>query len=404
MSDLLQGVRVIESAMLLNGDTVGMHLADLGADVIKMEGPRGDYIRHFLGQLGPGHSPAHAQVNHGKRSIVLDVRNETDRDIFWRLLDTADVFVDGNAADACDKLGIGYAAQSARKPDIVYCQFSGYGSTGPYSQIPTHGQMMAALAGAFPSRMGEDGLMHLAEHSGPMRGMDSGGEATAAGAVHAALHIAAALVQRQRNGRGAFIDVAGPDAVIAQGWIAAVYALNEHRIADRSTMPSASPDGQMHGALYQHYETRDGKSILFCCIEPKFWRNFCRATGRPDLLEQGTGADGSLVEWGEGGTELRREIQAVLHTRTSAEWTDLAAEYDFALGPSPRSIVEAAEDPHLQSRGILHRQDHPVSGEFTYVGAAGRVAGQPFTVRRPAPDLGQHTAEILAELGIESTT
>ena len=203
MSDLLAGVRVIESAMLFNGDTVGAHLGDLGADVIKVEGPPvGDYLRHFLGQVAPGYSPAHIQINRNKRSIGLDLRSDAGREVFWRLLATADVFVDGNAADACEKLGIGYEAQRAHKPDIVYCQYSGYGATGPYSAIPTHGQMMDALAGAMPMAMGDDGFMHPAPHAGPLSGMNTGGEGTAAGAIHAAFHVAAALVQRSRTGAG----------------------------------------------------------------------------------------------------------------------------------------------------------------------------------------------------------
>ena len=112
MSDLLAGIRVIESAALYNGDSLGMLLGDMGADVIKVESPfRGDYLRDFLGQITPHHSPAHLQVNKNKRSVTLDLRKDAGREVFWRLLDTADVFVDGNAADACEKLGIGYEAQ-----------------------------------------------------------------------------------------------------------------------------------------------------------------------------------------------------------------------------------------------------------------------------------------------------
>ena len=264
MSDLLSGIRVLESAMLFNGDTVGAHLADLGADVIKVEGPPvGDYLRHFLGQIVPGYSPAHVQINRNKRSIAIDLRSDAGRDVFWKLLDTADVFVDGNAADACDKLGIGYAAQRARKPDIIYCQYSGYGATGPYSSIPTHGQMMDALAGALPRRMGEDGFLYPAEHPGPMSGMSSGGEGTAAGAIHAAFHVAAALVQRDRAGEGAHIDISGTEGVISQAWIAATYALNEHRIVDRSSLPATGGTG----AMYQFYECADGRNLLFCRSE-----------------------------------------------------------------------------------------------------------------------------------------
>jgi crotonobetainyl-CoA:carnitine CoA-transferase CaiB-like acyl-CoA transferase len=396
MSNLLAGIRVLESATLFNGDTLGAHLADLGADVIKVESKQGDYLRHFLGQIEPGLSPAHVQINRGKRSIVLDLKNDADRDVFWHLLDTADVFVDGNASDACDQLGIGYAAQSARKPDIVYCQYSGFGTEGPYAPVPTHGQMMDALAGAHPTAMSADGFMENAPHSGPMRGMDTGGEGTAAGAIHAAFHVAAALVQRERTGQGAFIDVAGTDGVIAQGWIAATYSLNEHLIKDRRTMPNLD-NGRLTMAKYQYYEAADGAPMLFCCIEPKFWNAFCKAAQREDLMEADSPTS-DHVDFGQQQDALRRELQSIIGSKTVAQWMALAAEYDFALGPAPRSIIEAAEDPHVKTRGVIHVQDHPRIGQFTYIGEAGRVTGQPYKVQRPAPDLGEHSEEIRQEL------
>ncbi|MBF4997358.1 CoA transferase [Nocardia sp. BSTN01] len=396
MSDLLAGIRVLESAMLLNGDTLGGHLADLGADVIKVEAPgRGDYLRYILGQVAPGRSPAHLQANRGKRSVTLDLRTPEGLEAFWKLHQTADVFIDGNRAGALDALGVGYDAQQTRKPDIVYCQYTGYGSEGPYAAIATHGRMMDALAAAFPREMGPDGFMAPAPSRDPMAGMASGGEGTAAGAIHAAFHVAAALVQRERTGQGAHIDVAGFDGVVAQAWTTATYALNQHRLTDTSTLP-AMQDGEMSGARYQFYETGDGQVVLFCCIEPKFWRNFCRAIGRDDLVD--TIADGH-VDFGNDGDELRHELQKIFHERTLTEWMALAAEHDMALGPAYRSITEAAADPHVSGRGVIHTQEFPEIGEFTYIGEAGRVAGQPYTVQRPAPDLGQHTREILAELG-----
>src|SRR5262245_14915979 len=131
MSSLLDGVRVVEAAVLLNGDTVGMYLGDMGADVIKVESPRGgDYLRDLLGQLTPHHSPAHVQVNKNKRSVTVDVRQPAGLAVFMDLVRTADVFVDGYLAGTCDRLGIGYSALSAVKPDLVYCHYSGFGAQG----------------------------------------------------------------------------------------------------------------------------------------------------------------------------------------------------------------------------------------------------------------------------------
>jgi len=401
VSELLAGVRVLESAQLFNGDALGMFLGDVGADVVKIESPfLGDYLRDFLGQITPHHSPAHMQVNKNKRSVALDLRQPEGLEVFWKLLDTADVFVDGNTAGVAEKLGIGYQAQRAHKPDIIYCQYTGYGSEGPYANIPTHGQMMNALAAATPVEMGEDGFMHpIHPAPGRMGDMHQGGDGTAAGAIHAAFHVAAALVHRERTGAGSFIDVAAHDGVIAQAWIAATYALNFDRITDHRSMPARRAAGGSTSAKYQWYETRDRKIMLFCCIEPKFWRNFCNAIDRPDLLAAHD--ETHPVDFAGGQVELRRQLQEIFHTRDQAEWVSLAAEHDIAMGPAPVTLTEAREDPHLQTRNIIVEGDHPHAGPFTYIGEAAKVAGDGYEVRYPAPLLGEHTRDILGgELGL----
>ncbi|HZI44053.1 MAG TPA: CoA transferase, partial [Ilumatobacter sp.] len=158
MTGLLDGVRVLEVAVLFNGDLVGQHLGDLGADVIKIESPgRGDYLRDMLGQIVPHQSPAHLQVNRNKRSVTLDVRADEGRELFWTLLEQTDVFVDGLLSGACDRMGIGYDEQRRRKPSIVYCHCSGFGATGPHAAIPTHGQMMNAAAAGVALSLDADG-------------------------------------------------------------------------------------------------------------------------------------------------------------------------------------------------------------------------------------------------------
>ncbi|HEX4658973.1 MAG TPA: CoA transferase [Streptosporangiaceae bacterium] len=395
MTELLKGIRVIESAMLFNGDRLGSLLGDMGADVIKVESPGGDYLRDMLGQVAPHYSPAHLEVNKNKRSMTLDLRVDAGRAVFWRLLDTADVFVDGNAGSAMARLGVGYEQQQARKPDIVYCQYTGYGSAGPYGTIPTHGQMMDALVGAMPTRMGDDGFMHSFVPDTSMGTMRDGGGGPSTGAVYAAFAVAAALVQRSRTGQGVYIDAAGSDAVAVNAWIHLTYALNDKRITDRSSLPGIRATGNDE-PRYQYYATRDGKVLLFCCIEPRFWRNFCRAAGREDLLtpDQETGP----VEFGQND-ELRRELQRIIVQRDLADWVRMAAEHRIPMGPAYVSAGELRDDPHLRERELFVDTEHPAVGPYTNIGLPTIVRGQPYRLHRHAPALGEHTDEVLGELG-----
>jgi crotonobetainyl-CoA:carnitine CoA-transferase CaiB-like acyl-CoA transferase len=399
MSDLLEGVRVVESAVLLNGDTLGMWLGDLGADVVKVEAPGvGDYLRDMLGQIVPHHSPAHLQVNKNKRSITLDLRRPEGLDVFWDLLATADVFIDGFAGNACDRLGIGYEAQAARRPGIVYCQVSGYGRQGPYSAIPTHGQMMNAQAAAVPLHTDADGFVRAVPNLEPMGGTTIGGDGTAAGAIQAAFHVAAALWRRERTGRGCFLDVSASDAVVAQGWIAAVYGWNQQRLTDRTGL--RTPGEEAHtGAKYQYYETADGRYVLFCAIEPKFWRAFCAVVGRGDLAD--IQREDAAVDFARGDDELRRELTTLFRSRTQQEWVAVAVAHRLPIGPAHQGAAGMLDDPHVQARQIVVEGTHPVAGPFTYVGEPAIVDGQPYQLRRHAPGLGEHTDAVLAELGYD---
>lgn len=398
---LLTGVRVLESAQLFNGDTLGAVLGDLGADVIKIESPfRGDYLRDFLGQVTPHNSPAHLQINKNKRSVALDLRKDRGREVFWRLLATADVFVDGNSADAMDKLGVGYTAQRERRPEIVYCQYTGYGATGPYSTIPTHGQMMNAAAGATPVVMDDTGLVRPYHGPQNFNGIASGGEGTAAGATFAALHVAAALVARQRTGEGCYIDVAASEAVISSAWIAATYQLNDARISDRRSLPAPIDPSGTASAKYQFYQTSDDRFVLFCCIEPAFWRNFCRLVDREDLIGESDSGPVDFAVTADQDQGLRREIQNIIATRTQAEWTRLAAEHDLAIGPAVQSD-ELRTDPQLSARGVFIDAVHPDAGTFTHVTLPALVNGKRSTeIRHHAPALGEQTDEILTEAGL----
>ena len=173
------------------------------------------------------------------------------------------------------------------------------------------------------------------------------------------------------------------------------YNLNRHRVTDHATMPR-DEEGESGAAFYQFYGTKDGKFLLFCAIEPKFWRNVCNGIERPDLIERLNTA--GPVDFGGGQLELRRELQSIFATRDLTDWVAFAVERDVPMGPA-NHLSDLLDDPHLKKRNILVEAEHPRAGAFTYVGEAVRVEGQPYEVRRPAPLLGEHTDELLAELG-----
>ena len=397
MTGLLDGVRVVESAVLLNGDTVGMLLGDLGADVIKVESPpAGDYLRYFLGQIVPGVSVAHAQVNRNKRSLLLNLTNDIDLETFWQLIDTADVFVDGNRPGVCAKLGVGPETMRARRPSIVYVQHTGFGASGPYAGIPTHGMLMNALVGAHAVKRGADGLLRRGTFEDD--GANLGGEATSVGALHAALHAVAALVQARATGTGAYIDVAGSDATAMTAWLPIVLQRNATRITDRSGMAARS-DGEMTGSRYQFYETSDDRVVLFGCIEQRFWDKWATVAGRDDLVGSRADTSNGSVDWGDDNE--RRVVAEVIATKPLDEWLRLAAEHGFAIGAAHQTVTEVADDPHITGRNLFVEGDHPVAGPISYVGSSAVVNGERFSVRRHAPAPGEHTDEILAELGIE---
>ncbi|WFR71645.1 CoA transferase [Prescottella defluvii] len=334
---LLAGVRVVESASLLTGATVGMLLADLGADVVKVEPPHGDLIRWALGQVTPGYSPAHLQLNRNKRSVTLDMRAAEGLALFRRLIEGAAVLVDGNAPGTLAKLGLSDRELTQLNPGLVHCSVSGYGASGPYAAIPTHGLMMSALVGANPTTVTPDGGLLPAEYEGASISGRGGDAAIAAGSA-AAMQICAALVRRERRGVGCRIDVSGADALLAQSMIPVVYRANLDRIADTTTLPMIS-DGTS-GPRYRLYATADRRAVAFTALEPKFWARFCRAVGREDLLDARP-----------DDTSLEHPLTEIFATRTQQQWTDLAIAGGLAIGPVRSTLGEIADDEHLTAPG-----------------------------------------------------
>jgi crotonobetainyl-CoA:carnitine CoA-transferase CaiB-like acyl-CoA transferase len=308
--------------------------------------------------------------------------------VLARLLADAEVFITGNVGDTNRKLGLDYERVRAIAPKIVYCQATGFGASGPYAEVPTHGQMMDALGGgAAPMALDERGFV---ETTGEAIG-GSGG--VVIGPLYAAFAVTAGLARARGTGEGCYIDVSCADAVIAAKWIGALERLNPEKVEQASVRGGTG--GGSGSAKYQHYETSDGKFILFCGIEPKFWHHWCRAAGREDLL--GDHRDDLVVDFGDGDDDLRSELQKTFHTKTQAEWMQIAIDADIAMGPALR-FNEIQNDPHLQARHQVVTEHHPVFGEMLTLGNPIIVPGVEFAVRS-APAHGQDTDEVLTELG-----
>lgn len=398
MIRLLEGVRVLECAVLPTGDQTSRLLGDLGADVIKIERPgEGDYLRQLGDRITPENSIFHMLCNRNKRSVELNLRSDEGRALFFRLLAEADVFVDGFAGDACEQLGIGYEAQRAVKPDIIYCQASGFGSRGAYGQIPVHGYMMGAVAGQEQYEIDADGVVRAVLN--PQGQYFSGSiDGPLSTALYGALTAVAALHHRDRTGEGAYIDAAGADAVLANQCLDAVMSWNAERITDRRNPPPPVGMDPRGRPKYTWYRTKDDKIVLLAAIEGKFWVNFCGAIGREDLLSVHSKA--FAVDFADGGrADLLDELIAVFRDRTLAEWMDIARTHDIPLCPA-NTKADTLNDPHLRGREIVHESVHPVAGPYTATGWPAPVTGQPFDVARHAPSLGEQTEEVLGELGL----
>jgi crotonobetainyl-CoA:carnitine CoA-transferase CaiB-like acyl-CoA transferase len=388
VTGLLEGIQVVETGVLLAVDNLGSLLGDAGADVIKVESPQlGDYLRNIGPVMATDWSVAHLASNRNKRSVTIDLRTPTGQEIMGRLVATADVFITGNIGDTNRKLGLDYDTVNAIKSGVIYCQITGFGSRGPYAAIPTHGWMMDALgAGTPPLALYDDGMVRPRPDAGPVEG--SGG--VILGPMYAAFAVAAALSRRDRVGEGCYLDVSCADSVLAAKLNSAIGALNADKVNKEAPMGDIA-----RSAKYQYYQTADEKYILFCCIEHKFWKKFCLASDREDLLSRHDPE--KAVDFGFDDDDLRRELQRTFHTKSQQEWVKIAADHDIPMGPALR-FDEITGDPHLIARGMLVEEVNPTLGTLLTLGSPVRIPGEPSLVRS-APALGEHTDEILVSLG-----
>jgi alpha-methylacyl-CoA racemase len=373
----LAGVRVLDLTRLLPGPVCTLHLADLGADVIKIEDTgSGDYAR-TLG-VAQGIAPVFLAINRNKRSLRLDLKQAAGVSAFLRLVRDAAVVVESFRPGVVDRLGVGYSACAAANPAIVYCSISGYGQSGPYRELAGHDINYCSVAGLTDQIATGDGEpaipnLQIADILG--------------GAVVPAMGILAALVDARRRGQGRHVDVAMTEGVLAHNLQALAAVVSQGRV---------HPPGQdfLSGRepCYAVYRCADGRYMAVGALEKKFWDGVCDVLGRPELKSQ---------HWSSGAIDrvaTRRALEEIFARHPQAHWIERFNGSDCCVAPVLK-LEESLHDAQIVAREMVVRAPHPQAGDVVQFAPPLKMSDYAFAVERPAPAAGEHSEEILREAG-----
>ncbi|MCK9231127.1 MAG: CoA transferase [Syntrophales bacterium] len=373
----LEGLRVIDLSSLLPGGLCGRMLGDLGADVLKIENPRNPDGFRSMPPLVKTMGSFYHIVGRNKRSMTLDIRHPEGRDILLRMIPKADVLID-SFRTGMDRDGIGYETLREINPRLVQCSITSYGQDGPYRDYPAHDINLLALSGV---------LDLLGEKGGPpvTPGVQIGGPA---GGLTALIGILAALLKRERTGRGEYVDAALLDGLAPfLGLVMSTYMTT-------GILPERGKTLVGGGfAFYRAYETADGGYLAVGCLKEKFWRNFCMALGREDLID---------LQFDEARRdEVIAEVSTILKQRSRREWMELFSGFDLCVSPV-NTLEEALQDPQIQYRGTWFRERHPLDGDVPQQRFPVKFSDDPpRRWRSHPPSLGEHTREILRDMGYD---
>jgi crotonobetainyl-CoA:carnitine CoA-transferase CaiB-like acyl-CoA transferase len=367
----LSGLRVVDLSVFLPGPYLTLALADHGAEVIKIEPPDGDPGRR-IGVADGVTTMFFRNLNRGKKSVVLNLKEPRDRDRLLRLAATADVFVESFRPGVVDRLGVGYEHVARQNPGIVYCSVNAFGNAGPYRDRPAHDLAIEALTGVLAMTQGDDGRPALPGI--PM--------ADIAAALNGLAGVLMALVKRGETGRGDYVEIAMFDSLFAAtpNVIGPVFV--EGRQPDPKTQRTTGG-----AAFYRLYDTRDGKQLALAGQEPKFIEKVLGALGRDDLVELCTRGPGPHQR---PVVELLAAFFAGRSCEESLAWL---AELDVCYAPV-NTLHEATQDAHVAARELLLRDEHG----RPHLAPAIRFADEPARPTLRAPTLGEHTDDVLAEL------
>ena len=392
---LLSNIRVIESSLLGPGH-VATFFADLGADVIKVESPAGDYIRQMTWPIIEGTSLLHLHTHRGKKSVTLNLKTEEGKTLYKELVATADVVVEAQKPGALAGFGLGYDVLKEINPSIVFATLSGYGSTGPYRDMPSHGIAYDTWAGIVQPVNDDDGFTRIPKDM-PNVGIN-------VGPMVAAMGILAGIIKARETGVGCEMEFAQSDAAAYMDWYRIeterAYLRPEDEVtgnpADNYERRPAGLAGMWEGVRYQMYEASDGH-VLFMASEQAFWKNFCQGVDRMDLFEAYPGA--KYADHAKGNIELQRELQAVFKTKTCQEWLAFSEEWVTTIAPV-NTTKNIGDDPHFKARMDFYPADALGCEQLPL---PAYVNGELPPCPTMAPEVGENTDQVMTEVLGKST-
>jgi crotonobetainyl-CoA:carnitine CoA-transferase CaiB-like acyl-CoA transferase len=380
MSGPLAGCRVIELAHIMAGPVAGLMLADMGADVIKVEKLSGDDTRRFVPPTIEGESAAFLMMNRNKRGIVLDLKSEDGRQALQRLVRDADVLIENYRFGTMEKLGLGYESLRQLNPGLIYCEVSGFGRTGPYAHRGGFDLIAQGMSGLM-SVTGEAPGRQPVKVGAPISDITAG--------IVAAMGIAAAYAHKLKTGQGQKVDTSLFEAAITHTyWQSAIaFATGESPQAMGSAHPLNAP--------YQAFQTADGWINIGAANQANWERMLTLIEA--EALNDDTRFSSNAMRI-ENRVVLAETLSLVFLKHSTAHWLEAFEKAGVPAGPV-LSITEMHADPQALARDMIVSTDHPVAGQVKTIGHPVKFSETPGGVKRPAPLMGQHTAEVLREIG-----
>jgi crotonobetainyl-CoA:carnitine CoA-transferase CaiB-like acyl-CoA transferase len=385
LAGALTGVKVLDLTSVLMGPLATLMLGDYGADIIKVEAKSGDTVRGIGPMKNPGMGQIFLHMNRNKRSIVLDLKTSEGKDAVLRLVEQSDVLIYNIRPQAMQRLGLGFDVLQALNPKLIYCGLYGYGQSGPYASYPAYDDLIQGIA-AIPTLVAKVG--DATPRYVPLAFIDRTVGHVAVGAICAALY------SREKTGRGQSIDLPMFETMVP-------FVLGDHMGGETFDPPLGSMGYARQLAPQRRpFPTSDGHVCLLLYTD-SHWKNFFTGLGQAERFASDPKL-GSITQRTLHIDELYGEVGQLLAQQSTAYWLSFFKKADIPAVPL-NTLETLLDDPHLEAVGAFAWREHPSEGRLRSLEPPGTWSGTPPSVRRPAPKLGQHTEEVLAEAGFSAT-